>query len=198
MVPTHMFLTRGVGVHREKLASFEEALRSAGIAFCNLVSVSSIFPPDCKIISRKRGEELLNPGEVTYCVMARSETNERNRLISASIGLAIPTGRKYRYGYLSEHHAYGETDEEAGEYTEDLAAQMLATTLGIEFDPDVAWKKREQVFKMGGEIVRTQNITQSAIGKPNMWTTVVACAVFIPLENLPKKEKSKKSFRKKH
>lgn len=196
MVPTHMFLTRGVGVHREKLASFEEALRSAGIAFCNLVSVSSIFPPDCKIIPRKRGEKLLNPGEVTYCVMARSETNERNRLISASIGLAIPTGRRYRYGYLSEHHAYGETDEEAGEYTEDLAAQMLATTLGIKFDPNIAWKEREQVFKMGGEIVRTQNITQSAIGKLNRWTTVVACAVFIPLENVPRLKSTRSSRRK--
>ena len=196
MVPTHMFLTRGVGVHKEKLASFEEALRSAGIAYCNLVSVSSIFPPDCKIIPRKRGEKLLNPGEITYCVMARSDTNERNRLISASIGLAIPSGRKKNYGYLSEHHAYGETDEEAGEYTEDLAAQMLATTLGIKFDPNVAWKEREQVFKMGKDIVRTQNITQSAIGKPNRWTTVVACAVFIPLENL-QEEKNAGSGRSK-
>ena len=196
MVPTQMFLTRGVGVHKEKLASFEEALRSAGIAYCNLVTVSSILPPDCKIISRKRGEQLLNPGEITFCVMARSETNERNRLISASIGVAIPSGRKVNYGYLSEHHAYGETDEEAGEYTEDLAAQMLATTLGIKFDPNVAWKEREQVFKMGKDIVRTQNITQSAIGKPNLWTTVVACAVFIPLENItdepkPRQKKSK-------
>lgn len=196
MVPTQMFLTRGVGVHKEKLTSFEEALRSAGIAYCNLVTVSSIFPPDCKIIPRKRGEQLLNPGEITFCVMARSETNERNRLISASIGVAIPSGRKVNYGYLSEHHAYGETDEEAGEYTEDLAAQMLATTLGIKFDPNVAWKEREQVFKMGKDIVRTQNITQSAIGKPNLWTTVVACAVFIPLENItddpkPRHKKSK-------
>jgi arginine decarboxylase len=190
-----MFLTRGVGVHKEKLTSFEEALRSAGIAYCNLVSVSSIFPPDCKIIPRKRGEKLLNPGEITFCVMARSETNERNRLISASIGLAIPSGRHVNYGYLSEHHAYGETDEEAGEYTEDLAAQMLATTLGIEFDPNVAWKEREQVFKMGRDIVRTQNITQSAIGKPHLWTTVVACAVFLPLENI--KEEGKPRSRKK-
>lgn len=197
MVPTHMFLTRGVGVHKEKLTSFEEALRSAGIAYCNLVSVSSIFPPDCKIIPRKRGEKLLNPGEITFCVMARSETNERNRLISASIGLAIPSGRNVNYGYLSEHHGYGETDEEAGEYTEDLAAQMLATTLGIEFDPNVAWKEREQVFKMGRDIVRTQNITQSAIGKPNLWTTVVACAVFIPLENIKEEEKKSRSRRKK-
>lgn len=192
-----MFLTRGVGVHKEKLTSFEEALRSAGIAYCNLVSVSSIFPPDCKIIPRKRGEKLLNPGEITFCVMARSETNERNRLISASIGLAIPSGRNVNYGYLSEHHGYGETDEEAGEYTEDLAAQMLATTLGIEFDPNVAWKEREQVFKMGRDIVRTQNITQSAIGKPNLWTTVVACAVFIPLENIKEEEKKSRSRRKK-
>lgn len=186
MVPTHMFLSRGVGVHKEKLASFEQALRSAGVAYCNLVSVSSILPPNCKIIPRKRGEQLLRPGEITYCVMARSETNERNRLISASIGLAIPTDRR-TYGYLSEHHAYGETDEESGEYTEDLAAQMLATTLGIEFDANSAWKEREQVFKMGGKIVRTLNITQSAIGKVGRWTTVVALAVFIPMENLPKK-----------
>jgi arginine decarboxylase len=184
-----MFLTKGVGIHKEKLTSFEEALRGAGIAYCNLVSVSSILPPDCKIIPRKRGEKLLNPGEITYCVMARSDTNERNRLISSSVGVAVPSGRKYNYGYLSEHHAYGETDEEAGEYTEDLAAQMLATTLGIKFDPNVAWNERKQVFKMGGEIVRTQNITQSAIGKPNLWTTVVACAVFIPLENLPQEKK---------
>jgi len=188
MVPTHMFLTKGVGIHKEKLASFEEALRSAGIAYCNLVSVSSILPPDCKIIPRKRGEKLLNPGEITYCVMARTDTNERNRLISSSVGVAVPSGRKYNYGYLSEHHAYGETDEEAGEYTEDLAAQMLATTFGIKFDPNVAWNERKQVFKMGKEIVRTQNITQSAIGKPNLWTTVVACAVFIPLENLPQEK----------
>jgi arginine decarboxylase len=184
-----MFLTKGVGIHKEKLASFEEALRSAGIAYCNLVSVSSILPPDCKIIPRKRGEKLLNPGEITYCVMARTDTNERSRLISSSVGVAVPSGRKYNYGYLSEHHAYGETDEEAGEYTEDLAAQMLATTFGIKFDPNVAWNERKQVFKMGKEIVRTQNITQSAIGKPNLWTTVVACAVFIPLENLPQEKK---------
>lgn len=191
MVPSHMFLTRGVGVHKEKLASFELALRSAGVAYCNLVTVSSIFPPHCKIVPRKRGEALLNPGEITHCVMARSETNERNRLVSASIGLAIPTDRR-TYGYLSEHHAHGETDEETGEYTEDLAAQMLATTLGVEFDANLAWKEREQVFKMGGKIVRTLNITQSAVGKANRWTTVLALAIFIPLENLPKSMRSRR------
>jgi len=183
MVPTHMFLTRGVGVHKEKLTSFEEALRSAGVAYCNLVSVSSILPPHCKIIPRKHGQKLLKPGEITFCVMARSETNERNQLVSASVGVAKPTDHG-AYGYLSEHHAHGETDEETGEYTEDLAAQMLATTLGVEFDPNVAWKEREQVFKMGGKIVQTLNMTQSAVGKKGKWTTVIALAVFIPPDNV--------------
>ncbi len=123
--------------------------------------------------------------------MARSETNERNRLVSASVGIAVPTDRR-TYGYLSEHHAYGETDEEAGEYSEDLAAQMLATTLGIAFDPDIAWKEREQVFKMGGKIVRTMNITQSAIGKPNRWTSVVALGIFILPAAIPEMVRRRK------
>src|SRR5207244_10526844 len=131
MVPTHMFSSRGRWLHRAKLASFEQALRSAGVAYCNLVSVSSILPPNCRIIPRKRGKRLLNPGEITFCVMARSETNERNRLISASVGVAIPTDR-HSYGYLSEHHAHGDTDEESGDHTDDLAPQLLATTVDIQ------------------------------------------------------------------
>ena len=179
MVPQKIFLTKGVGVHKDKLASFELALRDAGIEKCNLVYVSSIFPPNCKIISQKEGRKLLNPGEITYCVMAKNESNESNRLASASIGLAIPKDHK-QYGYLSEHHAFGEKGEKAGEYAEDLAATMLATTLGIDFDADTAWREREQVYKASGNIFKTTNITQSAQGnKDNLWTTVIAVAVFI-------------------
>ena len=138
-----IFFTKGVGVHKDKLASFEAALRSAGIEKCNLVYVSSILPPNCKVISRKEGESLLKPGQITFCVMARSETNEPNRLVSAAIGVAIPAN-KDAYGYLSEHHAFGETDEKSGEYAEDLAATMLATTLGVEFDSNTAWNERKQ------------------------------------------------------
>lgn len=179
MVPKKIFLTKGVGVHKDKLASFELALRDAGIEKCNLVCVSSIFPPNCKIISKKEGVKLLNAGEITYCVMARNDNNEANRLISASIGLAIPKDNN-QYGYLSEHHAFGEKGEKAGEYAEDLAATMLATTLGIDFDSDTAWQEREQVYKSSGYIFKTTNITQSAEGnKDNLWTTVIAVAVFI-------------------
>jgi len=180
-LPTEVFLTKGVGRHKEKLASFELALRDAGIEKCNLVYVSSILPPNCKIISKEEGLKKLKPGQITYCVMARNETNEANRLVAASVGCAVPSDSN-AYGYLSEHHSYGETDEKAGEYAEDLAASMLATTLGIEFDPQQSWDEREKLYKSSGKIIKTRNITQSAEGKNGMWTTVIAAAVFCSLE----------------
>ena len=180
MVPKKVFFTKGVGMHKDKLASFELALRKAGVEKCNLVTVSSILPPHCEIISKDEGTKLLKPGQITFCVMARSETNEPNRLISAAIGLAVPKDRD-NYGYLSEHHGHGETDSKSGEYAEDMAATMLATTLGIEFNSDIAWEEREQVYKASGKIFKTTNICQSAEGnKDGLWTTVISLAVFIP------------------
>lgn len=166
-------------MHKEYLTSFEMSLRSAGIAPYNLVSVSSIYPPNVKRISREEGIKLLPPGSVVHAVIARNATNEPNRLVTASIGVAIPNNSN-QYGYLSEHHPFGETDEKAGDYAEDLAATMLATTLGIEFDSNTSWDEREQLYKASGQIIRTTNITQSAIGnKDGLWTTVVAAAVLI-------------------
>ncbi len=179
MIPKSVFFTKGVGGHRDKLQSFELALRNAGIEKCNLVQVSSIFPPNCKIIHRKRGEEIIKAGQITYVVMARNQTNEANRLIVASIGLAVPADRT-GYGYISEYHSYGETAAKAGDYSEDLAATMLATTQGIEFDPEEAWDERKQVYKASGKVYRTTNITQSARGDKNgLWTTVIACIVLL-------------------
>lgn len=178
-VPKGIFFTNGVGVHKDRLSSFELALRNAGIEKANLVTVSSIFPPRCKEMSRKEGEKLIMPGQIVHCVMARQDTNEPNRLIAAAIGLARPAD-KDRYGYLSEHHSYGETARKAGDYAEDLAATMLATTLGIEFDPEKAWNEREQVFRLEKTILKTRNIVQSAEGHPKgLWSTVIACGVFI-------------------
>ena len=183
MIPKYFFLTKGVGKHREQLQSFELALRSAGIHHCNLVNVSSIVPPDCKMVSREQGLRMVRPGEITFVVLARNSTNEPHRLVASSIGVAIPS-RKNQYGYLSEHHSFGQTDEAAGDYAEDLAATMLATTMGIQFDPETAWDERKQIFKTSGMIIKTANITQSASGDKNgLWTTTIAAAVFVRAEN---------------
>lgn len=178
LVPDRIFLTKGVGRHKEKLASFEMALRDAGIQAVNYVQVSSIFPPNCKLISREQGLKTIKPGQVTFIVMSRNDTNEAHRLISSSVGLAIPSDEK-SYGYLSEHHANGLTDEDCGDYAEDLAAQMLATTLGVPFDESSSWDERQSLWKLSNEIVRTSNITQSAIGQKGVWTTVLAAAVLL-------------------
>jgi arginine decarboxylase len=179
MVPKRIFLTKGVGKHRERLTSFELALRDAGIAAQNLVRVSSIFPPNCKIIPRAQGLKHMHAGEVVFAVVAENSTHEPHRLLASSIGLALPADRN-TYGYLSEHHSFGETEDAAGDYAEELAAEMLATTLDVEFDPNKSWDEKKQIYRLSNKIVRTMNITQSAVGdKRGLWTTVIAAAIFI-------------------
>ncbi|MEO0108551.1 MAG: arginine decarboxylase, pyruvoyl-dependent [candidate division WOR-3 bacterium] len=180
IVPKRIFLTKGVGRHRDKLSSFEAALRDAGIAAYNLVRVSSILPPNCRFIPRNLSSEYMSPGEIIFVVLSENATNEPHRLIAASIGVAIPKDR-VQYGYLSEYHSFGETESRAGDYAEDLAAQMLATTLGVEFDANTGYDERKEIWKISGKIFRTLNITQTAIGdKRGLWTTVLAAAVLIP------------------
>jgi arginine decarboxylase len=179
MVPKKLFFTKGVGKHKERLTSFELALRDAGIASQNLVRVSSIFPPHCKVIPRKEGLKYLSHGEVVFSVIAENSTREPHRLIVSSIGVAIPADRE-TYGYLSEHHSFGETEDQAGEYAEELAAEMLATTLDVEFDPDKSWDEKKEIYRISNKIVRTSNYTQSAVGdKRGLWTTTIAAAVLI-------------------
>lgn len=182
MTPRFMFLTRGVGVHDRKLRSFEGALRHAGIANQNLVYVSSILPPNCKIIAKEEGINYLKkvPGSIRFCVMARLESNEPHRLLAASIGLAKPAESSKYHGYISEYHDFGSEQRSAGDHAEDLAAEMLAETLGVDFDPNTAWSEKEKVFKVSGKITYSRNNTQTAVSNKNgKWTTVIAAAVFI-------------------
>lgn len=176
-VPKEVFFTKGVGRHDEELHSFELALRDAGIEKFNLVTVSSILPPDCTIVRKNEGRKRLSPGQVVFVVMSRLTSNEPRRLIAASVGCALPKDSK-SYGYLSEHHAFGQSEKVAGDYAEDMAAAMLASTKGIEFDEDKNWDDKKEVWKISGKIYRSFNITQSALVK-NEYTTVVAAAVFV-------------------
>ncbi len=179
ILPKKAFLTKGVGVHKHKLSSFESALRNAKIAQYNLVRVSSIFPPYCKHIPRDAGLKYLTPGQIVFCVLSENATNEPNRLVASSIGMAIPKNPEH-YGYLSEHSSFGETEKKAADYAEDLAASMLAAILGVRFDPDASYDKKKELWKISGEIVKTTAISQSARGDKNgLWTTVVTASVFI-------------------
>lgn len=177
-VPKKIFFTRGVGHHKDELHSFERALRNAGIEKCNLVTVSSILPPKCEIISSEEGLTYLIPGAITYCVLSRNCSNENSRLLAAAVGCAVPTNRD-TYGYISEHHSFGQNEKEAGDYAEDLAAGMLASTLGVDFNVDDSWDERKEIFKISGKIVGTRNITMAANVQKGNFTSVIAAAVFI-------------------
>lgn len=177
-LPTQVFLTKGIGVHRHRLTSFELALRDADIEQQNLVSISSILPAGCKLIAREHGVAALRPGEITFSVLARAETDEPGRRVHASIGLARPADPAM-YGYIAEHHGWGMTEGESGEYCEDLAATMLASTLGIEFDPGAAWNERKKLYEHSQLIIESMSITAAALGDDTgLWTCAVAAAVF--------------------
>jgi arginine decarboxylase len=179
IIPKRMFFTKGVGYHRNELQSFELALRDAGIEKCNLVYVSSIYPPGCKIITKEKGVRSLSAGQITFVVLSKLSTKEPNRVVSAAIGLARPK-KNNQYGYISEHHAFGETMKQSADFAEDLAATMLASTMGIELDPDVAWDERKRVYKVGQRMFVSRSIAQSARGhKEGFWTTVVAGAIML-------------------
>ncbi len=177
-VPKEVFFTKGAGIHKDNLRSFELALRDAGIEKQNLVTVSSILPPGCKLISKTQGLKKLNPGQITYVVMSKCSSDEPRRLIAASVGCARPRDKR-GYGYLSEFHAYGMSEREAGDHAEDMAAAMLASTLGIEFDENQSWDEKKEVYRISGKIYHSTEITQSAIVTRHGYTTVMAAAVFI-------------------
>ena len=179
LVPTKVFFTKGKGYHKSELFSFEEALRDARIEQYNLVQVSSILPPYCIEVAREEGLKELRPGQITYCLLSRMSSNEFNRLICASIGVAKPNDKR-NHGYLSEHHSFGEKSDYAGEFAENLAAGMLATTLGVPFDPDANHNEKKEMFRNDGQIVETKNITECAnVREENKWLTVIAAAIFI-------------------
>lgn len=179
LVAKKLFLTKGKGVHQDRLTSFEYALRDAGIAGTNLVLISSIFPPHARLVSRNEGLKMIQPGQILFTIYSKNQTREPHRLCAASVGLARPADPA-RYGYLSEHDSFGQNERQAGDYAEDIAAQMLASSLGIPFDIDKSWDEKRQQWTISGQIYKSSNITQTAKGdKDGKWTTVFAAAVLL-------------------
>jgi len=178
LVPSKVFLTRGQGRHKEKLVSFEKALREAGIAPFNLVRVSSIYPPHARFVSKAAGLRLLKPGQILFVVLSENATDEPRRLISASIGMAVPDDPSH-YGYLAEHSDVGKSEMETGLHTEYLAAEMLATKLGENLKEQAPGKPAKSFRVSNGLSLKTRSVTQTATGEAGLWTTALAAAVLI-------------------
>lgn len=160
-VPKKVFFTCGTGIHPERLASFEMALRDASIHCYNLVTVSSILPPKCQIISKENGLKEIHAGSIIFTVMSRLSSNEPHRRISSSIGVAIPEDMETQWGYFAEHHSFGQSKSQAGMYAEKLAHDMYLSI--SDKTPN-----------------KTLNVTETAVvGDEGDWTTVLAAAIFL-------------------
>lgn len=163
-VPKYAFLTCGAGEGADQLGAFDAALREAGVSSQNLVAVSSVFPPACELVSRDEGLKMIEMGQISFCVMAKQESNDRGEEIAAAVGMAVPSDKQY-YGYLSEIHGKGYTEAVAAEKVEESAVNMLAAKLGID------------TTKIDFEI--QDSIAKSRIVSDSKWTSVVALCVFV-------------------
>jgi len=179
MVPRSIFFVKGVGVHPIKIVSFDYALRNAGIETFNLVPVSSVFPPGCKIVSPEEGLKQLSPGEVVFCVMARNQTDVPGRKLGASVGVALPSDKE-KYGYLGEYWTFDDDVRQIAEKSQNIAATMLASKLGLDIKESHQHLNPKEFYLSTGKISNVFDITQVAEGDINgAWTTTIAVAVFV-------------------
>jgi arginine decarboxylase len=180
IVPTKFFFTKGVGVHEKDMRAFEEALRDAGIHTCNLIKTSSIIPPGCKRISLEDGMKLIPAGQITFAILAQSQTNEPGQIITAGIGMAQPKD-KTQYGYLTEvESAIGRTEEDVEQDVIEMAIENLVTEWDPKFDGEKVYKKGKKNYSIKGRDISVDSVVASAKGaEKNQFTVVVAVAVFI-------------------
>ena len=180
IIPKQFFLTKGVGVHEKEMRAFEQALRSAGIHICNLVKVSSIIAPGCKLITKAEGIKLLSPGQICFAVLAQSQTNEPGQEVTAGIGMARPKDSSL-YGYLTEvEEVVGRTADDVEQDVIEMAIENLITERNPKFDGEKVYRKGKKNYRIDGMDISVDSVVESAKGaEKNQYTVVLAAAVFI-------------------
>ena len=161
LVPKKVFLTSGKGMHESRLGAFENALRQAGIEKYNLVRVSSIMPPECKFVSKTEGLKEFKPGEIVFCVLSDSYTNNPEDSVSAAIATAYHNDSSI-HGYVAEIKEKNSSLEKTEQKAVALAKNMLET---------ISKSKTKMECKSIVEYSKP-----SSSGK---WTCVICAAVFI-------------------
>ncbi|MCX2818721.1 hypothetical protein EGH25_05065 [Haladaptatus sp. F3-133] len=151
-VPSEVFFVSGVGRHTARVASFEHALRDAGIEPYNLVTVSSIFPPDTDKVEPHEGVEALEAGQVVHAVLGRETATDGEP--RAAVGVAHPDGDGHGY--------FVEGDGVTGDEAETLAREMVETS------------------ETTGDVARSFNVEASATADGDGYVTAVAVAVLVP------------------
>lgn len=164
-IPKYAFFISGTGGHADRLQAFDQALLAAGPLAHNLVTVSSIMPAACEIISPEEGFKKLTPGQITFCVMARQDTNTPNEHASAAVGV-VKTEDPTKFGYISEYHGDAEGEDAAREIAVRLAVEMYERKINASVQ-DLAMERMEA--------------TATSIKQPGdaTWVSAVAICIFV-------------------
>ncbi len=102
-LPKYFFITSGKAVSPESsLNAFDEALMNAKIDQCNIVSVSSIIPPDAV----QTDPVIITSGTITFAVLVRMDGSD-GETIGAGVAWAWgKTQNGQRYGIVAEDHGH--------------------------------------------------------------------------------------------
>jgi arginine decarboxylase len=180
LVPKKFFLTKGTGIHEKDLRAFEQAMIDAGIDTCNLIKTSSVIPAGCKRVSMEEGMKLIQPGQITFAVIAQSQTNEPGQIITAGIAMAQPEDEN-EFGYMTEvEEAIGRTKDDVTEDVEEMVIETLASKWGIKKDGEEIRKAGKKNYLLKNKKVRVDSLVETAKGhEDRLYTVVLACAIFI-------------------
>ena len=79
-------LNVGTGAGPTELAAFDAALMDAGVANYNLLYLSSVIPPNARILRKRHAVQVDDHGRRLYVVMSQMRQSRRGRHAHAGIG----------------------------------------------------------------------------------------------------------------
>lgn len=129
-----IYLTTGQGTGKTQLSAFDSALQDAGVYNYNLITLSSVIPPNTTVIQQKYVTPEKDYGHRLYVVKAEHRSQETGKYIGAAIGwYQLPDGR----GVFVEHEAEG-SDKNTVERTlkQDVLASLSDLCIHRNYPPD--------------------------------------------------------------
>jgi len=178
IVPKQMFFTKGVGYHRNKLQALNQRFVMPASRSATLLRYRASSRRNVRLSLRPRGSRNSKQGKSPSLFLPRGDSGTKPS--GFCIRRSCTTEKQEAIRLYQRTPWFWPDSQEGFDFAEDLAATMLASTLGIELDPDKDWNERKMVYQVGERQFVSRSTAQTARGhKDSLWTTVIACAVML-------------------
>jgi arginine decarboxylase len=181
MLPTQLFLTSGIGTHKEDKNARDRASVQAGISRLNLVSVSSILPAGIKLIDRATFDSRVKDGQIVFAINGICQSNKPGQRVTASLSLAVPHDPTVT-GFVTELFEYpGLQEDQARQRTEKMVLQLFAEQHGdTKFVADDVWQPTNSEYEIANHPLRLLTVSQSGVcNEDGDFTCAIVAAVFL-------------------